>query len=89
MSKGRRTNPNLQIRRLAAVTTAAGGLCLLGLAGLGPAALGPSSVAHGATTPTTLDGAINRRLQQLADVASSLASHIKDPDLLDGDNPGW
>ena len=78
---------NHQIRRPSAVT----GLCLVGL-GLAALSMSPSSsasVSDGATT----DGAIKRRLQQVAvdptSVASSLASHIKDPDLLDGDNPGW
>ena len=68
------------------------GLCLVGL-GLGLAALIPSSsasLAGGITTSSTAGVVQSRRLQQqAADVASSLASHIKDPDLLDGDNPGW
>lgn len=82
-------------RKPAAGTTAAAGLCLVGL-GLGLAALIPSSSASvaGGITPSSTAGVVqNRRLQQQAadqtSVASSLASHIKDPDLLDGDNPGW
>jgi len=85
MNQSQRTDPNLQIRR-----PAAAGLRLVGL-GLGLAALIPSSsasVSGGITTSSTA-GANNRRLQQAADVASSLFSHLKDPDLLDGDNPGW
>ena len=70
------------------------GLCLVGL-GLGLAALIPSSsasLAGGITATAYTAGVRNRQLQQAAgqtSVASSLASHIKDPDLLDGDNPGW
>jgi len=79
-----------QIRRKPAGTTAAAGLCLVGL-GLGLAALLPSSSASvsGGTATADTAGVNNRRLQQAADVASSLFSHLKDPDLLDGDNPGW
>ena len=92
-----RCQSSSQIRRKPAGTTttaAAAGLCLVGL-GLGLAALVPSSsasVSDGITTSTGTAGVRNRRLQQAADqpsVASSLASHLKDPDLLDGDNPGW
>eukprot|EP00561_Arcocellulus_cornucervis_P012755 CAMPEP_0185800732 /NCGR_PEP_ID=MMETSP1322-20130828/1043_1 /TAXON_ID=265543 /ORGANISM="Minutocellus polymorphus, Strain RCC2270" /LENGTH=70 /DNA_ID=CAMNT_0028496387 /DNA_START=133 /DNA_END=341 /DNA_ORIENTATION=+ len=65
-----------QIRRKPAGTTAAAGLCLVGL-GLGLAALIPSSsasLAGGTATATATAGANNRRLQQAADVASSLFS---------------